>query len=377
MKRAALLGAVLVLVAVAGCGKRNAYVAPPPPEVGVAPPVTRTVVPTIEATGSAVAYNSVDLVARVQGFVQSIDYKDGAQVSAGQSLFVIEPAPYEAKLKQAQATLASAQAQFTQSDAEYNRQASLGTNNFASRSTIDQVRATRDSNQANVADQEAALALAQINLGYTQVKAPFAGKTTDHLVSVGDLVGVSSPTKLASVVQLDPIYVTFTITEQDVQEIRAMLAKAGLTVADLGKITVQVGLMSEQGYPHAGVLDYAAPEVDPATGTLALRAVFDNPQFTLLPGYFVRVRIPEGGLGAPALLVPDAALGTSQAGRYVLVVNKDNVIEPRTVQTGQLEGTLRVVKGALAADDQVVVSGLARAVPGEKVAPKPVAMPGT
>lgn len=365
-----VLGAALAL---SGCGKQNAYVPPPPPQVGVAQPVSRTVTPYLEATGSTAAFNAVDLVARVEGFVQSIDYADGTEVKAGQQLFVIEPAPYQAKLQQAQAALDSAQAQFTQSDAELRRQASLGRSDFASQSAVDQARATRDANQASVASEQAGVTLAALNYGYTHVNAPFAGVATQHLVSIGDLVGVTGPTKLASVVQLDPIYVTFSISEQDVQRIRAELAAAGLTLADIGKVAVEVGLMTEQGFPHAGVLDYAAPQVDTATGTLALRARLDNKDRALLPGYFVRVRIPQARRAAPALVVPDAALGSDQGGAYLLVIAADDVVRQRPVTTGPRDGALRVIESGLAPDDRVIVTGLARAVPGQKVAPVPAA----
>jgi membrane fusion protein, multidrug efflux system len=371
-----LLVAAFVLL-FAGCRKQNAYVPPPPPQVGVANPIVRAVTPYLEATGTTVAYNEVDLVARVEGFLQSIDYQDGAAVKAGKQLFLIEPAPYQAKLQQAQASLDAAQAQYVQAEAEFNRQSSLGRSDFASRSTVDQARATRDANQANAANQQAGVTLATINLGYTRVVSPFDGVVTQHLVSVGDLVGLNSPTKLATIVQLDPIYVTFTVNEQDVQRIRADLARAGLTVADLGKITVEVGLMTEQGYPHHGVLDYAAPEVDTATGTLTVRAVLENKQRRLLPGYFVRVRVPQTHIATPALLVPDKALGSAQSGRYVLVVNKADVVEQRMVQTGQLEDVLRVIESGLRPDDRVVVSGIARAIPGEKVAPQAAPMPNS
>lgn len=370
------LGACVLLPVLAGCRRDNAYAPPPPPQVGVVRPLARAVTPYLEATGSTVAFNDVDLVARVEGFVQSIDYRDGAAVTAGTRLFLIEPAPYQAKLQQAQASYASAQAQFVQSDAEYRRQSSLGRSDFASQSAVDQARATRDSNQANVTNQQAAVALAGINLGYTSVTAPFDGVVTQHLVSVGDLVGASAPTRLATIVQLDPIYVSFSISEASVQEIRAGLARAGLTVADLGTIPVEVGLMTEAGYPHHGVLDYVAPQVDTATGTLMLRAVLKNPDSALLPGYFVRVRVPRSQKPVESLLVPDVALGSSQAGRYVLVVNDANVVEQRSVQVGARDGALRVIESGLKASDRVVVNGLARAVPGEKVAPVATPMPG-
>lgn len=359
------------LLAVPGCKRENAYVAPPPAHVGIAHPVSREVTPALAATGSTAAYNQVDLVARVQGFIQAIDYKDGAPATRGQTLFVIEPAPYQAKLQQAQATLEAAQAQLTQAAAEYTRQSSLGRNDFAARSVVDQARATRDADQANVTNQQGGVAIAGINLGYTRVTAPFDGTVTAHLVSVGDLVGVTSPTKLASIVQLDPIYVNFNVSEQDVLRFKASLAKRGMTPAQLGKVALQVGLMNEEGYPHSGTIDYAAPQVDASTGTLTVRGVFENPKRALLPGMFVRVRLPLEYQAAQALLVPDQALGTDQAGRYVLVVNKDNVIEQRKVETGQLSGDLRVIEAGLKPEDEVVVTGIQRAIPGGKVAPEP------
>jgi multidrug efflux system membrane fusion protein len=368
---------VALLALLAGCKRENAYVPPPPPQVGVAKPLARTVTPALEATGSTAAYNAADLVARIEGFVQSIDYKDGAAVKAGQPLFVIEPAPYEAKLQQAQSAVTSAQAQYAQTEAEFRRQASLGRSDFASRSTVEQAQAARDSNLANLQNQQAGVSLAQINLGYTRVLAPFDGVVTQHLVSVGALVGASGPTKLASIVQLDPIYVNFTVSEKDVQRIRADLVKDELTLADLGKITVEVGLMTEQGYPHSGVLDYAEPQVDSTTGTLTLRAVLANKDRALLPGYFVRVRIPQSRMAAPALLVPDTAISTSQAGPYVLVVDKDNIVQQRSVRTGQLVGALRVIEEGIGADDQVILTGLTRAIPGEKVAPVPAPLPAS
>ncbi len=300
-------------------------------------------------------------------------------MKAGTTLFVIEPAPYQAKLQQAQASLQAAQAALVQSEAEYKRQATLLAQNVTAQNTFDQAKAKRDSDQANVLNQTAGVALAAINLGYTHVAAPFDGVVTNHLVSVGELVGVTSPTKLATIVQLDPIYVPFNVSEQDVLRIRANFAKSGLSAADLSaeikKVPVEVGLMTEQGYPHDGMMDYVAPEVDSSTGTLMARGVFQNPKRTLLPGYFVRVRVPEKGQAAQSLLVPDTALGTSQAGRYVMVVNKDNVVEQRSVQVGQLDGALRVITDGLKPDDQVVITGLQRAIPGGKVAPQPAPMP--
>jgi RND family efflux transporter MFP subunit len=284
-------------------------------------------------------------------------------------LFVIEPAPYEARLQQAQASLAATQAQVTQSQVEFNRQASLGKTDYSSQSTVDQARATRDTNQANLANQQAGVTQAAINLGYTRVTAPFDGQVTSHQVSIGTLVGVTGPTTLATIVQLDPIRVICTVSEQDVLRIKQTLPKRALDPSEFSKVPVEVGRMNETDYPHHGTLDYVAPALDPTTGTLAIRGVLPNADRALLPGMFVRMRIPLTRQKAPALLVPDAALGSDQGGRYLLVVDKDDIVQQRPVHTGDAVGDLRVIASGLAADDRVVVSGLQKATPGAKVAP--------
>ncbi|HUN39344.1 MAG TPA: efflux RND transporter periplasmic adaptor subunit [Acetobacteraceae bacterium] len=373
MQRAWHLAAMtlLCLLAATGCKRQQtSFVPPPPPHVVVAQPLRQAVRPYLDATGNLVAYNQVDLVARVSGFLQSIDYADGAVVHKGQTLFVIEPAPYQAKLQQAQATLQAAQAQAMQTDAEYQRQASLGRTDFSSRSTVDQALAARDANRAYVVNDQAGVALAAINLGYTQVTAPFDGIATAHQQSVGSLVGENSPTTLATIYQIDPIYVSFTISEQQVQQTQESLREAGIDIKRLDKVPIQIGLMTETGYPHSGHLDYASPTVDQSTGTLTVRGILPNPDHALLPGFFVRVRVPLPRPKGESLLVPETALNTDQAGRYLLVVDKENVVQQRTVTTGERYGTLRVIATGLQPDDRVIVSGLQRAVPGEKVAPE-------
>jgi multidrug efflux system membrane fusion protein len=361
---------VLALTALTACKKENAYVPPPPPQVGVAKPLQEAVLPYLEVTGNAVAYNQVDLVARVEGFLQEIDYKDGTEAKQGDTLFVIEPTPYQAKLQQAQAALAATQADLVQAQAEFTRQSTLGKSDFASQSAVDQARAKRDADLANQTNQQAGITLAAINLGYTRVTAPFEGVVTTHLQSVGALVGVNSPTKLATIVELDPIYATFTVSEQDVLRVRAAMKQRGITAPDLANVPVEVGLMTEDGYPHVGKLNYVAPEIDPSTGTLTVRGLFQNADHALLPGMFLRIRVPLALQKTNALLVPDQALGADQSGRYLLVVDKDNVVQQRTVQTGQVVGTLRVIASGLAPDDMVVVSGIQKAIPGDKVTPQ-------
>lgn len=376
MKESSWRFAFALAVTLAGCKKENAYVPPPPAEVGVMHPISRTVEPYIDSNGSVVAYNQVTVQARVQGFVQQIAYKDGEQVKAGQLLFLIEPAPYEAQLQQAQANLAADQAQYTYNELEYNRQAALAVQSFAaSKSAADQAKAQADTYKAKVQNDQAAIAIASINLGYTRVLAPFDGIATNHLVSLGQLVGVGTPTALANVVQLDPVYVTFTANDQQVQNFHAALVKKGLSEISPNAVTITIGLMSQSGYPFQGTLDYISPTADPTTGTVLARAILPNPKRNLLPGYYVNVRAGSKALAAPALLVPDVALGANQEGRYLLVVNKDNIVEERQVTLGQQEGALRVIATGVNPDDNVVVSGLERAIPGNKVAPHPAPSP--
>jgi multidrug efflux system membrane fusion protein len=363
---------LLALLSLPGCKKQNTFVAPPPPEVGVAHALRQEVTPYLELTGNAQAVNQVDLVARVQGFLQEIDYQDGASAKQGDTLFVIEPVPYQSRLQQAQAALASAQAQFTQADTELKRQASLGRSDFSSQSVVDQARAARDTDQANVDNQQAAVTQAAINLGYTRVTAPFDGQVTAHQMSIGSLVGVTGPTVLATIIQLDPIRVIGSISEQDVLRIKETLPKRPLEPADIAKVPIEVGLMNEAGYPHRGTLDYAAPDIDPATGTLTVRGVLANANRALLPGMFVRMRIPLTPQRAIDFLVPDIALGTDQGGRYLLVVDKDDIVQQRPVRTGAAVGDLRVISSGLAAEDRVVVTGLQKAIPSAKVAPRDV-----
>ena len=365
-----LAGAALAaIVLLAGCGQSNTYVAPPPPTVTVALPVQRTVTHYLEATGNSAAVNSANLVARVPGFVAAISYRDGDLVKKGAALFTIEPEPYDLKLTQSQAAEASANASLTQARLEYQRQADLSKSGSNTKAALDNATAALANAEANVNQAKVNTRLAAINVQYAHVTAPFDGSVTARKVSVGDYVGASGATVLATIVQIAPIYVTFNVSEQDVLTIRAEMRRRGLTPADLKKIAVEVGLQTDDGYPHKGTLDYASPTIDPSTGTLMARAELANADRVLLPGMFVRVRVPLD-TQANALLVPDAALGSDQSGRYLLVVNKDNVVEQRNVEVGQLDGTSRVIVKGIGAQDKVVVNGLLRAIPGQKVDPK-------
>lgn len=362
-----MCGLTFVLTLTA-CGKQNAFVPPPPPKIEVAQPLKKTVMRYLEATGNTAAVNTTTLVARVQGFIQAIKYNDGDPVKAGDVLFVIEQKPYQLSLEQAEAGLSSAQADTKKAEADYTRQVDLAAKAIASQATLDQATAAKDAAIAKQTQSEVDIEQAKLNLGYTEVKAPFDGIVTARDVSLGQLVGAGSPTTLATIVQLDPIYVNFAISETDVQDIRSSMRAQGLTREDMKKIPVEVGLQSEQGYPHRGTLDYAAPNITAATGTLLVRGVLPNENRSLLPGYFVRVRVPRAEQ-PDMLLVPDRVVGSDQSGRYVLVANKDNELEQRKVVLGQQVGDLRVIDKGLKPDDRVVISGLMSVVPGQKIEP--------
>ncbi|WP_334366170.1 MULTISPECIES: efflux RND transporter periplasmic adaptor subunit [unclassified Bradyrhizobium] len=349
--------------------EQNTFVPPPPPKVEVAPPLQRPFTRYLEATGNTAAIKNVDLVARVQGFLQSINYTDGAYVKEGTSLFTIEPDTYKLKLEQAQAAESGAQASVRQTEADFKRQQELVQRQAVSQATLDNSTAARDNAQASLLQAQVNTKIAAVNYGYTNVVAPFDGVVSAHLVSVGELVGASSPTQLATIVALDPIYVNFNVNEQDVLRIREEARRRGLTPDDLRQVPIEVGLQTETGFPHQGKLDYAATTLNQSTGTLPVRGVLPNADRALLPGFFVRIRVPLDQV-QNALLVPDVALGSDQSGRYVLVVNGENVVEQRKVRVGPLEGELRVIEEGLKPDDRVITAGLLRAIPGQKVDPQ-------
>ena len=361
--------AVASILFLAACEQQNKYQPPPPAEVTVAKPEQRKVTLYMEVTGSTAPINRVDLVARVQGFLDKVDYKDGAAVKKGDLLFQIDQADYKIALQIAEATQQQQEALLLQADADLKRKQDLVKTAAVSVAQVDDSRAKRDSTQAALAQTKGQVAQAKRNLEYTSITAPFSGTMSARLVDPGAMVGAGEPTKLGTLVQLDPIYVKFNIDEQQVLTIRERMRIAGVMLKDFGPIPVGVGLQTEQGYPHSGTLDYVAPEIDSSTGTLAARAILDNKGVVLQPGLFVRVRIPKQ-MDVESLLVSDIALGNNQQGRYLLVVNDKNVVEQRPVEVGELvDGSLRIINSGLKPDERVVVGGLMRALPGNTVVP--------
>jgi membrane fusion protein, multidrug efflux system len=369
----AVLAAIAAL-ALAGCGSRNAYVAPPPPKVVVAQPLQEPVTLYLELTGNTAPFRTVTLVARVQGYLVSIDYKDGAAVTKGTQLFGIERDVYQAQLDQAKGQLAHDEAVLGEAQMDLTRYQTLEqTKAIPAQQAQDQAFVVEQAKGTVLVDQ-ANVDTATINLGFTRVLAPFDGDVSNHQVDLGALVGVSGPTTLATIIQTDPIYVYFTVSEPQVLAIRRSSAEAGHPIrstdlSTISAIPVEIGLQGEEGYPHKGHLDYASPQVDFSTGTLTVRALFENKDHSLLAGLFVRVRTPIGHRDK-ALLTRNDAIGTSQEGSYVLVVGADNVVQRKNVKTGQSQGQLRIIESGLDPGDWVVTEGVQRAFPGAKVEPQ-------
>ena len=376
--------AAIIAFSLAGCGSKNAYHPPPPPKVVVAQPMQKPVTLYLNLTGNTDPFRTVTLVARVQGYLETIDYQDGAAVTKGTQLFGIERDVYQAQLDQAKAQLAHDQAVLGQAQMDLGRYQTLEKEkSIAAQQSQDQVwiveqdKGTVEVDQANVDS-------ATINLGFTRVLAPFDGIVSNHQVDLGALVGISgqTPTTLATIVQTDPLYVYFTLSEPQVLALKRSSAEAGHPISStdlssISRIPIEIGLQDEEGYPYKAHLDYVQPGVNSSTGTLTVRGLFDNKDHALLAGLFVRVRLPIGHLDK-ALLTRNDAIGSSQEGSYLLVVGPDNIVQRKIVKTGQQQGQLRIIESGLDPGDWVVVDGVQRAFPGSKVEPqrtelKPVA----
>lgn len=359
---------------VTGCGKASAP-PPPLPQVTVAQPVRQKVTNTVEFTGTLAAVNSVDLRARVRGFLREVKFKDGQEVKKGTVLFVIEQAPYKAAVEQAQAELAQAQASATQAKEVYERYKTSFDQKVATETELIDARAKRDESKARVEAAKASLKTAQINLGYTTVKAPLDGRIGRRLVDAGNLVGDGQATLLAKIVQVDPVYIYFYVSEKVLLD---YINRHGHTadVAEPGQeaVPARLGLGDEKGFPHKGMIDYADNTVDPSTGTIQLRGEFPNPGKDLVPGLFARVRIAVGE-PASALLIPQRAISRSQRGSFVYVLNDDQTVRQQVVTLGRKVGSLRVVETGLKDHDKVVVEGLLRIRPGVKVLAQPASPP--
>jgi RND family efflux transporter MFP subunit len=376
------IGGIVLALLLAGC-ESNVYVEPPPPKVTTAQPLMQDVTDYLEFTGTLDASEQAEVVARVSGVLQSMHFEPGTPVTEGDLLFVIEPEEYQADLQAAQAELAAGESNYDRANIEFGRAQKLFKQKAGAESDVVKWRVEREIASAEMLRAQAKIARAELNLGYTQVIAPFSGRVGRNLVDIGNLVGEGEATVLTEVTLYDPIYAYFNLNERDLlrvmKAIRENAEAKGLNPEDMDDDEIEIplflGLANEQGYPHEGRYEYADSAVDPETGTLQLRGTFENSQRPprLLPGLFVRIRMPEGE--RPDLpLVSERAIGNDQRGIYLMVVNAENVVERRSVKTGQRIDGLIVIEDGLQKDDRVVVKGVQRARPGRKVDPEAVDM---
>nr|WP_294517824.1 efflux RND transporter periplasmic adaptor subunit [uncultured Rhodopila sp.] len=340
---------------------------PPPPEVTVSQPLQRTVQTTSRFLGQFSAVDSVELRAQVGGTLTTIAFQDGQIVHKGDLLFVIDPRPFQIKLDQAVAQFQTAQAKEALSEAELWRAQQLKRSDFGTTENVDTRAADRRSAQAAIDTAKAAINDAQLDLEFSRVVAPFTGKIGAHLVSVGSLVsgsraGTSATTLMATIVSLDPIHIDFDMSEAD------YLAYQQASHATDTPPDVAISINGNDHFDRHGTLDFIDNAVNRSSGTIHARATVPNPDLTITPGQFARIRVSLGQ-PVPALLVPAAAVVPDQSRQIVMTVGADGAIVPKIVETGDLHDGLRIVQSGLAADDRVVIDGLVRVRPGLKVAP--------
>ncbi|MEO6848610.1 MAG: efflux RND transporter periplasmic adaptor subunit [Chthoniobacterales bacterium] len=328
-----------------GCSKKGA-IDESLTHVTVANPQKADVTDFMEFTGTVGAVQNVTIVARVEGYLDAIHFQDGTYVKKGTSLFTIQQEEYIQQLK-------LYQAQLTYSSEEYERQMVMIKKNATSEASVQQYYSQKEQGEANVA-------LAKLNLGYTEMYAPFDGLLGEHQVDVGNLVGNSpmNPTQLVTIEQIIPIYVNFSINTRDALKLRQMMRAAGMAdKSAVNNTPVFAQLENESDFPHKGTLDFANNSVDTSSGTIQLRGVFPNADRTMFPGLFSTIRIPLGP-PKPGLVVPNAVVLSDQQGDFVFVVNAKDIVERRSVEKGPLNGTERAISKGLEANDRVVVNGI-------------------
>lgn len=333
-----------------------------PPAVTVAEPVVKQVRFNEDFTGTLSSVASVDIRARVAGFLEKIDFKPSDIVKKDQLLFVIQQDEYQAALDKANAQEKAAQAQLVDAQATLDRYTELLKKQAVTPQDVNDATAARDKAQAAVLGAKADVEQAEINMGYTTIKAPIKGMISRNLVDAGNLVGSGENTLLTSIVTMDPIYVYFDASER--LWLQALKKKRSPT--DKNPLKVHVGLSDEEGYPHVGTIDFANNKIDPGTGTIQVRAVLENKEGLLYPGLYVRVRV-YGDPIPNAVLVQDVSIGTDLAGKYLLIVGEKNIVEKRQVEIGQLDNGMRVILKGIKPGEKYIAEGIQRARPGRPV----------
>jgi multidrug efflux system membrane fusion protein len=357
----------------AGCNKSNQSMAPPAPAVTATQPVQREVIEWDEFPGRLDAVDAVEVRARVSGYLQSIHFKEGAEVKKGDLLFVIDPRQYQAELDRAEADLRQAETRFELASNDLARAERLLKSKAISEEEADSRNKAKREAEAAIQSAQASVENAKLNVEYTHITAPIDGRISRKMITEGNLVNGNQgqSTLLTTIVSLDPIYCYFDAPEPSVLKYQ-QLAKEGKggNLRD-GRVPCEVELANETGFPHKGVLDFVDNRVDPGTGTLRVRGILPNPgpDRVLQPGYFARVRVP-GSAKYLALMIPDQAVGTDQGQKFIYVVNDQDAVEYRTVKLGPLIEGLRVVREGLKPKDWVVINGLMAIRPGAKVKPE-------
>jgi RND family efflux transporter MFP subunit len=364
----ARLLALALMATLAACEQSQQAAAPPDPVVTVAPPVRKTVVDQDEYVGRFVAVDSVDIRARVTGYLDQVHFTDGQMVKQGDLLFTIDRRPFQTTLDQAKATLAQVRANLAFAEADLARGTQLVRDKTITDQVFEQRTQAKRVAEAAVAAQEAAVRQASLDLGFTELRAPVDGRIGDRRVSPGNLVSGNN-VLLATIVSLDPIRFEFTFDEASyIRYERLSHGGKDMTSRD-GSALVSLKLIDEPDFVHQGRMDFVDNVIDRSSGTIRGRAVFANPNHIFTPGMFGRIRVP-GSPPYTALLVPDEAIGTEQARKFVLVVDGQNIVRQKYVTLGELNSGLRVIKSGIAADDKVIVNGLMRARVGQKVRPQ-------
>jgi RND family efflux transporter MFP subunit len=357
----------IIFISMTGCQEKPKQGPPPPPAVTIAQPVKRTVTDSLDLTGNTQAVNTVQLVARVAGYLEKVFFRDGQSIKKGDLLFLIQQNTYQENLRQAEAAILLQKTQLEYAQIQLDRNINLVKQNAASKTDVDNWRNQRDSAQANLQGAQAQRDLAKLNLDYTEVRAPMDGRIDRRLVDTGNLVGSNQTTVLAQLSQINPIYVYFTISDLDLTRLTGETHwTPGQALAKT--LPVYMGLPNEKEFPHKGTLDFAAISLTPTNGTLLMRGVFSNPQGKILPGLFARVKVPIKE--KKAFLVPQEALGTDQRGSYLLVVTAGQVVNRLGVRAGMALNNLRVIEEGLIGTEWIVVKGLQKAVPGRRVTPQ-------
>jgi membrane fusion protein (multidrug efflux system) len=350
------------LAVAASCSLAAAQSAPPPPAVSVTPVVSRQVTETADYIGRITAIEKVDIVARVEGFLEERTFTEGQAVKKGDLLFGIEQAMYKAAVEQARATLAKAKATEVNAKLQFDRGKELVRNQNIPQSTLDQRAADEAAAQASVMEAQAALDQAEINLGYTEIRSPIDGRIGLAIVTKGNLVRPSSG-RLATIISQDPIYVLFQVSQRNLLD---YFRRRPDDADKSAQVTVRIKLPNGTVYPHPGVANFLDVQVDPTTDTVAIRATVPNPEHLLIAGGVVGVSV-ERGAPKSALTVPQSAVLLDQAGRYVLVVDAAKKVEQRRVTTGAEQGRDIVVTDGLKEGEQVIVEGIQKVRPGQVV----------